>query len=117
MVVTRGEDTVFLGLQSTLGAAFGATGAVVHIIAVEPFVDGFTADAEATGKLADVGLWLAGESNEFCTLFFHSEGSPGHGIFRQLGRVKCYPCLRTPLPMWTVYTLPFGDALNTRASG
>ena len=105
MVVTRGEDTVFLGLKSALGAAFRATGAVVHIVAVEPFVDGFTADAEATGKLADVGLWLAGESNKFCTLFFHSEGSPGHGIFRQLGRVKCYPCFRTPLPMWTAYTL------------
>ena len=69
MPLSRGEDTGFLGLRSALGAAFGTTGAVVHIVAVEPFVDGFTADAEAAGKLADVGAGLAGE------------GSPRHGFF------------------------------------
>ena len=100
MVVAHGEDTCFLRLRSALGA----TGTLVHIVAVEPFVVGFTADAEAKGKLAEVGLWLAGEGNEFCSLFFYAEGSPGHGIFRRLGRVKCYPCLRTTLLMWTVYT-------------
>ena len=50
------------------------------IVAVEPFVDGFTADAEAAGKLADVGFWLAGEGNKFYALFFHGEGSPRHGF-------------------------------------
>ena len=95
MVIARGEDTGFLGLRSALGAAFGTTGAVVHIVAVEPFVDGFTADAEAAGKLADVGAVLAGEGNEFYALFFHGLGSPRHGVLRRLGRGKCYPSLRT----------------------
>ena len=70
MVIARGEDTGLLGLRSALGAALGTAGAVIHIVAVEPFVDGFTADAEAAGKLADVGVWLAGEGNEFYALFF-----------------------------------------------
>jgi len=39
-------------------------------VAVKPSVDGFTAEAEAAGKFADVGLWLAGEGNEFCTCSF-----------------------------------------------
>ena len=52
-----------------MGLFFGRRERVIHIVAVEPFVDGFTADAEAAGKLADVGLWLAGE------------GSPRHGFF------------------------------------
>ena len=95
MVIARGEDTGFLGLRSALGAAFGTTGAVVHIVAVEPFVDDFTADAEAAGKLADVGFWLAGEGNKFYALFFHGLGSPRHGFLRRLGRGKCYPSLRT----------------------
>ena len=69
MVIARGEDTGFLRLRSTLGAVLRTARAVVHIIAVEPFVDGFTADAEAAGKLADVGAGLAGV------------GSPRHGFF------------------------------------
>ena len=78
-----------------MGLVLRTAGAVVHIVAVEPFVDGFTADAEAAGKLADVGAGLAGEGNEFYALFFHGLGSPGHGVLRRLGRGKCYPCLRT----------------------
>lgn len=52
MVITYGEDTGFLRLRSALGAVLRTAGAVIHIIAVEPFVDGFAADAEAAGKLA-----------------------------------------------------------------
>ena len=95
MVIARGEDTGFLGLRSALGAVLRTAGAVVHIVAVEPFVDGFTADAEAAGKLADVGAGLAGEDNKFYALFFHGLGSPRHGFLRRLGRGKCYPSLRT----------------------
>ena len=78
-----------------MGLVLRTAGAVVHIVAVEPFVDGFTADAEAAGKLADVGAGLASEGNEFYALFFHGLDSPGHGVLRRLGRGKCYPCLRT----------------------
>ena len=80
MVIARGEDTGFLRLRSTLGAVLRTAGAVVHIVAVEPFVDGFTADAEAAGKFADVDARFASEDNGFCTLFFHGEGSPRHGF-------------------------------------
>jgi len=80
MVITCGDDTGFLRLRSTLGAVLRTAGAVVHIVAVEPFVDGFTADAEAAGKFADVDARFASEGNGFCTLFFHGEGSPRHGF-------------------------------------
>jgi len=80
MVVTRGEDTVFLGLQSTLGAAFGATGAVVHIIAVEPFVDGFTADAEATGEFTDIGTGLRARVTSSVRCSFTVRGLQGMGF-------------------------------------
>ena len=125
MVIARGEDTGFLRLRSTLGAVLRTARAVVHIIAVEPFVDGFTADAEAAGKLADVGAGLASEGNEFYALFFHGLGSPRHGVLRRLGRGKCYPSLRTCIthvygpyiPHWGRGFFVQGFGLGTRQAG
>ena len=102
MVITCGEDTGFLRLRSTLGAVLRTAGAVVHIVAVEPFVGGFTADTEAAGKSADVGLCLVGKGCEFYTLFFHGEGSPRHGFSIGWDGVSVTHVSARELPMYPV---------------
>ena len=85
-----------------LGLFFGRRERVIHIVAVEPFVGGFTADTEAAGKSADVGLCLVGKGCEFYALFFHGEDSPRHGFSIGWDGVSVTHVSARELPMYPV---------------